>query len=74
LEDDSQFFVDDQMWQIDYNSTSGGLNYVSDYDTGATSSFVTVTAVPEPSTTLMLVIAGVAGVASARFRKTAKTS
>jgi fibronectin-binding autotransporter adhesin len=74
LEDDSQFFVDDQMWQIDYNATSGGLNYVSDYDTGTSSSFVTVTAVPEPSTTLMLVVAGIAGVVSARFRKTAKTA
>ena len=68
LADDSQFFVDDQMWQIDYNATAGGLNFTADYQSG---SFVTVTAVPEPSTGLMLLVAAAGGVAAAARRKAA---
>jgi hypothetical protein len=39
--------VGSQIWQIDYNSPTGGLNYTADYQ--PSSSFVTVIAVPEPA-------------------------
>ena len=55
------------MWEIDYNATTGGLNYTADYQ--PSSSFVTVTAVPEPSTYVMLAIAGGIGVIAARRRR-----
>jgi hypothetical protein len=56
LADGSRFSVGSQQWQIDYNSPTGGSNYTSDYL--PSSSFVTVTAVPEPGT-LALAAAGV---------------
>jgi autotransporter-associated beta strand protein len=48
LADDGLFTVGSQQWRIDYNSATGGVNFTGDYL--ASSSFVTVTAVPEPST------------------------
>lgn len=67
LADGSSFEVDGQLWQIDYDSSTGGLNYTGDYQ--ASSSFVTVTAVPEPSTLVMVSLASmVAAVMAARRR------
>jgi autotransporter-associated beta strand protein len=48
LANGSTFTAGSQDWRIDYNSSTGGLNYTGDYL--PTSKFVTVTAVPEPST------------------------
>jgi autotransporter-associated beta strand protein len=59
LADESTFSVGGQQWQIDYNRTSSaGLdNFTGDYL--SSSSFVTITAVPEPSTCVMA-LAGLA--------------
>ena len=57
LADDGLFTVGSQQWRIDYNSATGGGNFTGDYL--ASSSFVTVTAVPEPSTCAMA-LAGLA--------------
>jgi len=66
--DGSRFTVGSQMWEIDYNASAGGLNFTNSYQ--PSSSFVTVTAVPEPSTYVMLAIAGgIAAVAARRRRK-----
>jgi len=43
-------------WRIDYHAPSGGVNFTGGYQ--PSSSFVTVTAVPEPSAYVMLAIAG----------------
>jgi len=68
LADGDRFTVGSQMWEIDYNASAGGLNFTGDYQ--PSSSFVTVTAVPEPSTYVMLAIAGgIAAVAARRRRK-----
>ena len=55
--DGSRFTVGSQMWEIDYNASTGGDNFTADYL--PSSSFVTVTAVPEPSTYCMA-LAGIA--------------
>jgi autotransporter-associated beta strand protein len=59
LTDGARFFVGSQEWQIDYNRTSAtGLdNFTGDYL--PSSSFVAITAVPEPSTWAMA-LAGLA--------------
>jgi autotransporter-associated beta strand protein len=65
LSDGERFYAGSQMWEIDYNRTSSaGLdNFTADYL--PSSSFVTVTAVPEPSTLVLMAIgAGVAAVAA----------
>ena len=54
LTDGSRFSVGSQMWEIDYNSTTAGLNFTSDY---VGSNFVTVTAVPEPATLVLVAAA-----------------
>jgi fibronectin-binding autotransporter adhesin len=51
LADGSMFTVGSQRWVIDYNSPTGGLNFTADYLPSG--SFVTITAVPEPSTYAM---------------------
>ena len=69
LADGSQFTVGTQEWEIDYNRTSvtGLANFTGDYLPN--SSFVTVTAVPEPSTLVLMAIgAGLAAVAGLRRR------
>lgn len=43
------------MWEIGYDSTTAGLNFTGDYR--PQSSFVTVTAVPEPATLLLVAAA-----------------
>jgi hypothetical protein len=54
LADGSQFQAGSQWWEIDYNSSAGGDNFTSDYL--PSSSFVTVTAVPEPATLALMSI------------------
>jgi autotransporter-associated beta strand protein len=54
LADGEAFVVGLNTWQIDYNATSGGVNFTSDYRTG---SFVNIEAVPEPSTYALLAFA-----------------
>jgi autotransporter-associated beta strand protein len=57
LSDGERFTAGSQMWEIDYNASTGGDNFTADYL--PSSSFVTVTAVPEPSTYAMA-LAGLA--------------
>ena len=59
LADGERFMVGDQQWEIDYDRTSaaGLANFTGDYL--PSSSFVTVTAVPEPSS-IALALAGLA--------------
>jgi autotransporter-associated beta strand protein len=56
LADGSRFFVGSQEWEIDYNrtSTTGLANYTGDYL--PSSSFVAITAVPEPTTCLIALV------------------
>jgi hypothetical protein len=65
LADGSQFQAGSQWWEIDYNSSTGGDNFTSDYL--PSSSFVTVTAVPEPGTLALMSIG--AGLAVIAFRR-----
>lgn len=55
LGDDAQFIAGKYTWLIDYNATSGGVNFTGDYLSGK---FVNLTlmslSVPEPSTLLLL--------------------
>lgn len=53
LADDSTFSFNGQTWQIDYNATSGGSNFSSEFL--SSSSFVNLTVVPEPTTWALLV-------------------
>jgi hypothetical protein len=68
LADGSRFSVGSQWWEIDYNrASSAGLgNFAADYL--PSSSFVTVMAVPEPSTFAMA-FAGLACGGYAMFRR-----
>jgi autotransporter-associated beta strand protein len=68
LADDGQFKVGSQWWEIDYNRTSaaGLANFTGDYL--PSSSFVAITAVPEPST-LVLLGFGVAALGLVRGRR-----
>ena len=78
LADGSRFTVGSQMWEIDYDYAYNGsntqpLNFSGDFlPVSGTQTFVTVTAVPEPSTYLMLVIAAGMGAIAARHRRTAQ--
>ena len=78
LADGSRFTVGSQMWEIDYDYAYNGsntqpLNFSGDFlPVSGTQTFVTVTAVPEPSTYLMLVIAAGMGAIAARRRRTAQ--
>jgi hypothetical protein len=56
LTDGERFMVGTQQWEIDYNRSSAiGLdNFTGDYLPN--SSFVAVTAVPEPSTLVLMAI------------------
>jgi hypothetical protein len=51
LTDDSTFTLGSNAWLFNYNDTTGGSNFTSDQE-GSTS-FVTMTIVPEPSTALL---------------------
>ncbi len=62
--DGSRFTVGSQMWEIDYNSTTAGLIFTTNY---VGSNFVTVTAVPEPAG--LAVVAAAAGLAAIRRRR-----
>jgi fibronectin-binding autotransporter adhesin len=65
LTDGSRFAVGSQLWEIDYNSSTAGLNFTSDYL--PSSSFVTVTAVPEPGS--LVILAAAAGLAMVARRR-----
>ena len=69
LADGERFMVGSQQWEIDYDRTSsvGLANFTGDYLPN--SSFVAITAVPEPSTLMLMAIgAGLAAVAGFRRR------
>ena len=66
LADGSRFTVGSKEWLIDYNSSTGGLDYTADYL--PSSSFVTVTAVPEP-TSLAIAAFGLAGFVAVAVRR-----
>ncbi len=66
LADGSRFFAGSQEWEIDYNASAGGLNFTADYL--PSSSFVTVTAVPEPTTLAVVGIATTIGLIARRKR------
>ncbi len=72
LSDGERFYAGSQMWEIDYNriSSAGLDNLTADYL--PSSSFVTVTAVPEPGTVALIGIgATVTAIAIFRRRATA---
>ncbi len=48
LADDSTFSFNGQTWQIDYNASAGGSNFSTEFL--SSSSYVNLTAVPEPAT------------------------
>jgi autotransporter-associated beta strand protein len=56
LSDGERFMVGEQQWEIDYNRTSsvGLANFTGDYL--PSSNFVAITAVPEPSTLVLMAI------------------
>jgi fibronectin-binding autotransporter adhesin len=70
LADGDRFFVGSQEWEIDYDrSSSAGLdNFTADYL--PSSKFVTVMAVPEPSTIVMALAGLACGGFSMRRRRT----
>ncbi|MBN8712033.1 MAG: hypothetical protein BGO12_22600 [Verrucomicrobia bacterium 61-8] len=51
LADGAVFSFNGQNWAIDYNATSGGSNFSTEYIGG---SYVNITAVPEPTTWVLL--------------------
>jgi len=75
LANGQSFASGDQWWTIAYDAPSGGANFQGDFLPG--SRFVTLTAVPEPSASV-LVVAGIAAAAiasrSGRMRRAAAVS
>jgi hypothetical protein len=67
LANNGSFLFNDNEWRIRYDSPTGGVNFTGDYQ--ADSSFVTITAVPEP-TTLALLAAASLGLAALVRRRT----
>jgi autotransporter-associated beta strand protein len=53
LADDALFSTPNNTWQIDYNDLTGGVNFPGEQVVGTGNSFVNITAVPEPGTTLL---------------------
>ncbi len=51
IADEGRFTAGLNIWQLDYNATTGGLNFSGEYAGG---NFVNITAVPEPSTWALL--------------------
>jgi MYXO-CTERM domain-containing protein len=71
LADDTTFTdaVTGTPWTINYNDTTGGLNFAGDVSAG--SSFVTLTAIPEPGGLSLLAAAGLLGLRRRRRNQNA---
>ena len=52
LADDSLYIINGNQWYLDYNDLVAGLNGPGDAPTASTA-FITMTAVPEPTTALL---------------------
>jgi hypothetical protein len=50
------FSTGGNLWQIVYNASTGGQNFVAEHQPG--SSFVNINSVPEPSTYALLLMSG----------------
>lgn len=64
--DDSTFLLGGNVWQINYNDTTGGSNFSADQ---TLTNFVTLTAVPEPASAGVLAMAGLIGIGARRRRR-----
>lgn len=69
IADGGTFTAGLNTWQLDYDATTGGSNFTSEYDLGG--SFVNIVAVPEPNTILMAVGAGMLFLLGGVYRRRA---
>ncbi len=65
IPDGGTFIVDLNTWQLDYNATSGGVNFPTQY---VNLNYVNITAVPEPSILFLLAAGGIGGLMYRRRR------
>ena len=66
LADGASFTAGLNTWEIDYNATSQGLNFVGEQ---TAPNFVNITVVPEPTTSMLIVVGGLASMVFRRRRR-----